>query len=155
MTTLQQRRTHFLFRLALVSVLTLGAAQVILDNLRNNLLISGSSEKYRVIMPIEVSSEESIEDGCNVFEGKWVWDNESHPLYREESCEFLVKQTSCLRNGRKDSLYQNWRWQPHACNLPRYLLNSFSFLILWTYSCKWVESYSNLFEILSSFEIHV
>ncbi|KAL8512211.1 hypothetical protein ACS0TY_018608 [Phlomoides rotata] len=130
MTTLQQRRIHLLFRLALVSVLTLGVARVILDNLRNNLLIwqisSSSSRrreeshKYRVRMPIEVSEEEAIEAGCDVFEGKWVWENESRPLYREESCEFLVKQTSCLRNGRRDSLYQNWRWQPHACNLPRF-----------------------------------
>lgn len=122
-----QRRIHLLFCLAMVSVLTLGAARVILDNLRNNytiwptssILEWSSRRKYTIRVPVEVSVDDEIEEGCNVFEGRWVWDNESYPLYTEESCPFLVKQTTCLRNGRPDSFYQKWRWQPNACDLPR------------------------------------
>ncbi|XP_020223249.1 protein trichome birefringence-like 11 [Cajanus cajan] len=57
--------------------------------------------------------------GCDLFEGNWVWD-ESYPLYHSKDCSFLDGGFRCSENGRPDLFYTKWRWQPKACNLPRF-----------------------------------
>ncbi|VFQ71183.1 unnamed protein product [Cuscuta campestris] len=57
---------------------------------------------------------------CDLFSGRWVYDNKSYPLYREGECSFLADDFACEKYGRKDLLYQHWRWQPHHCHLPRF-----------------------------------
>ncbi|XP_022880933.1 protein trichome birefringence-like 34 isoform X1 [Olea europaea var. sylvestris] len=56
---------------------------------------------------------------CDLFSGKWVYDNVSYPLYEEKQCSFMEDAFTCEKCGRKDLKYQKWRWQPHDCDLPR------------------------------------
>ncbi|XP_019450361.1 PREDICTED: protein trichome birefringence-like 34 [Lupinus angustifolius] len=67
-----------------------------------------------------VTSGDPLSSKCDLFSGKWVFDNESYPLYKEKQCKFMSDQLACEKFGRKDLSYQNWRWKPHQCDLPRF-----------------------------------
>lgn len=58
-------------------------------------------------------------DGCDLFDGFWVWD-ENYPLYQSKDCLLMDYGFRCSENGRRDSFYTKWRWQPRNCNLPRF-----------------------------------
>lgn len=73
----------------------------------------GSSEDRRVDFLAEQG------DGCDVFNGGWVWD-EAYPLYQSKDCSFMDDGFRCAENGRPDMFYTKWRWQPKDCNLPRF-----------------------------------
>ncbi|XP_021769652.1 protein trichome birefringence-like 34 [Chenopodium quinoa] len=63
---------------------------------------------------------EMLQKKCDYFSGKWVFDNETYPLYDGKRCEFLSDLLGCEYFGRQDLSYQYWRWQPHHCDLPRF-----------------------------------
>ncbi|CAL4919767.1 unnamed protein product [Urochloa decumbens] len=57
---------------------------------------------------------------CDMSSGRWVYDDAAYPLYKESACEFMSDQSACGKFGRTDLKYQQWRWQPHGCDLPRF-----------------------------------
>ncbi|KAL7095238.1 hypothetical protein ACP275_10G011500 [Erythranthe tilingii] len=64
------------------------------------------------------SSDDTV-SMCNLFSGRWVFDDVAYPLYDEKKCSFMTNEFACEKYGRKEFKYQNWRWQPHHCDLPR------------------------------------
>jgi hypothetical protein len=56
---------------------------------------------------------------CDVFNGRWVRD-ESYGFYPPKSCALIDDDFNCHKNGRPDSDYLKWRWQPQGCDIPRY-----------------------------------
>uniref|UniRef100_A0A7N0V0U7 Trichome birefringence-like N-terminal domain-containing protein n=1 Tax=Kalanchoe fedtschenkoi TaxID=63787 RepID=A0A7N0V0U7_KALFE len=62
----------------------------------------------------------ALGEECNLFEGKWIFDNDSLPLYQEKGCPYMSDQLACEKYGRTDLSYQKWRWQPRHCDLPRF-----------------------------------
>lgn len=87
--------------------------------------------------------EESSSSSCNLFAGKWVFDNESYPPYKERQCTFMSDQLACEKFGRKDLSYQFLRWQPHQCDLPRSLILSL-ILTLYLYIHTRVYAYVDI-----------
>jgi hypothetical protein len=55
---------------------------------------------------------------CNLFSGTWVRDY-SYPLFMAAQCPYLDGKVNCRKNGRPDSDYEKWRWQPSGCSIPR------------------------------------
>lgn len=62
---------------------------------------------------------------CDIYDGRWVKD-ESKPYYPPGSCPYIDRDFECRLNGRPDSEYMKWRWQPNGCDIPRF--NSTDFL---------------------------
>ncbi|XP_057798408.1 protein trichome birefringence-like 18 isoform X2 [Salvia miltiorrhiza] len=56
---------------------------------------------------------------CDLYHGKWIHDA-AGPLYRNDSCPIITQMQNCQGNGRPDKDYENWRWKPSQCDLPRF-----------------------------------
>lgn len=101
-----------------VVYLTRDAEQPLLDEDRAAIL--HNSAETASPTPAPSTSTSTTERECNLFSGQWVFDNVSYPLYKEKECTYMSDQLACEKFGRRDLRYQQWRWQPHGCDLPRF-----------------------------------
>ncbi|KAH7844702.1 hypothetical protein Vadar_030749 [Vaccinium darrowii] len=101
----------------LVAVLVIGAIYLTEESKQ---FLEEEAEDQASSTPHQTNNDSSSISQCDLFSGKWVFDNKSYPLYKEQSCRFMSDQLACQKFGREDLMYQNWRWQPHRCDLPRF-----------------------------------
>ncbi|KAI3991793.1 hypothetical protein MKX01_038191 [Papaver californicum] len=55
---------------------------------------------------------------CDLFTGKWVWDEENAPYYTNETCSAIHEQQNCMKYGKPNLDFTKWRWKPDECELP-------------------------------------
>ncbi|KAL5767635.1 hypothetical protein ACOSP7_014229 [Xanthoceras sorbifolium] len=69
---------------------------------------------------MQIHKTRMMNNACDIFEGSWVYD-ESYPLYEtSRDCPFIEREFDCQNNGRPDRDYLKFRWQPTACDFPRF-----------------------------------
>ncbi|XAR56427.1 hypothetical protein NMG60_11036905 [Bertholletia excelsa] len=81
--------------------------------------VSGFSTILMLIFLVGLKSTKICLGDCNLYEGSWVYDP-SYPLYDSSKCPFIERAYDCKKNGRPDTQYLKYRWQPTGCDLPRF-----------------------------------
>ncbi|KAM7491714.1 hypothetical protein LguiA_034635 [Lonicera macranthoides] len=99
----------------------------LIEKSQSNLVLNVTEVVHNVEHPLpdlNNKSSGSIDSGCDLYHGKWVYDT-SGPLYSHNSCPILTQMQNCQGNGRPDKEYENWRWKPSQCDLPRFNAKKF------------------------------
>ncbi|KAK4347828.1 hypothetical protein RND71_034167 [Anisodus tanguticus] len=65
---------------------------------------------------------------CDLFSGDWV-ENPEGPYYTNNTCFVIQEHQNCMKYGRPDRGFLNWKWKPDACELPKFEAHQFLELV--------------------------
>ncbi|PIA61835.1 hypothetical protein AQUCO_00200082v1 [Aquilegia coerulea] len=93
---------------------------------KENVLKKADTQNSTVVH--NVSGSGIVDDfaKCDIFDGRWVRNEQGKPYYPAGSCPYIDRDFDCYLNGRPDDDFVKWRWQPNHCNIPS--LNATDFL---------------------------
>lgn len=77
--------------------------------------------KFAVLIAFTLWFYIHFSGNCDLYQGKWIYDP-AGPLYTNNTCPstVLTQMQNCQGNGRPDKDYENYRWKPDNCDLPRF-----------------------------------
>ncbi|KAG2538176.1 protein ALTERED XYLOGLUCAN 4-like [Panicum virgatum] len=81
-------------------------------------------EEEELLPPPSPSPPHQGDERCDYSDGEWVPDPRPPP-YNGTACEAIKDGRSCMANGRADTGYLHWRWQPRRCGLPDFSPEAF------------------------------
>lgn len=81
-------------------------------------LLKNQSQSESISATISSTAPDEDQSKCNLYSGRWAYDPRG-PLYTN-SCAVIPEIQNCRGNGRPDTGYENWRWKPDDCELPRF-----------------------------------
>ncbi|KAK1684140.1 hypothetical protein QYE76_044988 [Lolium multiflorum] len=88
-----------------------------------NTSVSAGAGNHRVVWTPGVQNLVTFAK-CDLFHGGWVRE-ESYAFYPPRSCPHIDDDFNCHKNGREDTGFLNWRWQPSGCDIPRMNVTDF------------------------------
>ncbi|XWS30645.1 hypothetical protein CRYUN_Cryun23aG0003600 [Craigia yunnanensis] len=98
-------------------VLLLTLSLILISSIPLGLLKSSHSPLPSPKINITTLRSVELEKKCDIFNGKWV-PHPQGPYYTNETCSLIIDQHNCMKFGRPDMDFMNWRWKPDDCDLP-------------------------------------
>ncbi|CAK9309736.1 unnamed protein product [Citrullus colocynthis] len=94
--------------------------KLISSSLQKNTVAESPLDSTPILQDLaQIQPQNDSSTQCDIFVGEWVADP-TGPSYTNESCHVIESHQNCMRNGRPDTGYLYWRWNPRDCELLRF-----------------------------------